>query len=90
MRRYIFADSDVCLYEEPRPTPPNGGYQELAPALSTYVLLVDDMKTICITHPRTLTMLGLLPLARVARLQPNVAVVRTRTAQDARAEVARV
>jgi hypothetical protein len=42
VRRYIFADSDVCLYEEPRPTPPKGGYQELAPALSTFVLMVDD------------------------------------------------
>ena len=47
------------------------------------------MKTICITHPRTLTMLGLLPLAQVAKLQPNVAIVRTRTAQDGRQEVSR-
>ena len=42
MRRYIFADSDVCLYEEPRSTPPKGGYEETAPALSTFVLMVDD------------------------------------------------
>lgn len=45
MRRYIFADSDVCLYEETRPTPPKGGYEEVTPALSTYVLLVDDRVT---------------------------------------------
>ena len=46
------------------------------------------MKTICIAHPRTLTVLGLLPLARVARLRPNVAIVRARTGQDGRVEVA--
>lgn len=35
------------------------------------------------------TMPGLVALAAVAKLQPNAAIVRTRTAQDGRAEVAR-
>lgn len=35
------------------------------------------------------TMPGLVALATVAKLQPNVAIVRARTAQDGRAEVSR-